>query len=98
MSATRLAPPPTESRPSKQQTSQRDQVFDAFRRWGYLQAQLDPLDQYLSPVRMPELDLTGPDAADARQIYASTIGAEFMHIPFADRREWIAERLEAGPS
>ncbi len=97
MSATRLATPPTEKQPQKQQTLQREQVFDAFRRWGYLQAQLDPLDQYLSPVRVPELDLTGPDAADARRIYASTIGAEFMHIADADRREWIAERLESGP-
>jgi 2-oxoglutarate dehydrogenase E1 component len=97
MSATRLAPPPTESRPSKQQTSQRDQVFDAFRRWGYLQAQLDPLDQYLSPVRIPELDLTGPDAAEARRYYCSTVGAEFMHIPSAERRDWIAERLESAP-
>ena len=100
MSATRLAPPPTEKQSPKQrssQPSQRELVFDAFRRWGYLQAQLDPLDQYLSPVRVPELDLAGPDAADARKIYASTIGVEFMHIPNAERREWIAERLEAGP-
>jgi len=103
MSATRLAIPPSEKRFTKQQPQQREQVsdrasiFDAFRRWGYLQAQLDPLDQYLSPVRVPELDLTGPDIADARRIYTSTIGAEFMHIPHADRRDWIAERLEAGP-
>ena len=97
MSATRLATPPAETRSKKQQSSQREQAFDAFRRWGYLQAQLDPLDQYLSPVRMPELDLSGPDVADARRIYASSIGAEFMHITNADRREWIAERLEAGP-
>ena len=103
MSATRLAPPPSEKRSQKQQPSQGEQapervsIFDAFRRWGYLQAQLDPLDQYLSPVRVPELDLTGPDADDARRIYASTIGVEFMHIPFADRRDWLAERLESGP-
>ena len=97
MSATRLATPPTEKRPPKQQSLQREQVFDAFRRWGYLQAQLDPLDQYLSPVHLPELDITGSDAADARRIYASTTGAEFMHIHDADRREWIAERLESGP-
>ena len=80
MSATKLAAPPHTETP-KQQPSQREQIFDAFRRWGYLQAQLDPLDQYLSPANVPELDLTGPDAAEARRIYSSTIGVEFMHIP-----------------
>jgi 2-oxoglutarate dehydrogenase E1 component len=97
MSATRLATPPTEPRPTRQQTSQRDQVFDAFRRWGYLQAQLDPLDQYLSPVRVPELDLAGPDAVEARRYYCSTVGAEFMHIHSAERRDWIAQRFESAP-
>jgi 2-oxoglutarate dehydrogenase E1 component len=91
MSATKLEPQPTESTVSQS----RDQIFDAFRRWGYLQAQLDPLHQYLQPVDLPELDLAGPDADEARRHYCSTIGAEFMHIPMADRRQWIAERLEA---
>ncbi len=90
MSATKLAPQPTESTASQS----RDQIFDTFRRWGYLQAQLDPLQQYLQPVDLPELDLTGPDAEQARRYYCSTIGAEFMHIQHADRRRWIAERLE----
>jgi 2-oxoglutarate dehydrogenase E1 component len=93
MSATKLAPPPPETKSSKQQPP-REQVFEAFRRSGYLQAQLDPLDQYLSPVRLPELDVSGPDAAEARRYYCSTIGAEFMHISSPERREWIAERLE----
>ncbi|HEX3470775.1 MAG TPA: 2-oxoglutarate dehydrogenase E1 component, partial [Silvibacterium sp.] len=97
MSATKLAAPPAGTESPKHQPSQHEQVFDAFRRWGYLQAQLDPLDQYLSPAKVPELDLTGPDATEARRIYCSTIGAEFMHIPSVERREWIAERLEAGP-
>ncbi|MGB7189442.1 MAG: 2-oxoglutarate dehydrogenase E1 component [Acidobacteriaceae bacterium] len=73
----------------------REQIFDAFRRWGYLQAQLDPLGQYLCPLAMPELDISGADAEEARRLYCGTVGAEFMHIPFAERREWIAERLEA---
>ena len=91
MSATKLAPQPSASKPS----SQRDQIFDAFRRWGYLQAQLDPLEQYLTPSIQPELNFSGPDADEARSFYCSTIGAEFMHLPWAERRQWIAERLEA---
>ena len=76
------------------QTHSREQIFDAFRRWGYLQAQLDPLGQYLQPVDATELDFSGPDADEARRYYCGTVGAEFMHIPSAERRAWIAERLE----
>ena len=72
----------------------REQTLDAFRRWGYLQAHLDPLDQYLAPLPLPELDLDNQFVTEARRIYCATIGAEFMHIPSRERREWIAQRLE----
>jgi 2-oxoglutarate dehydrogenase E1 component len=75
----------------------RERVFDSFRRWGYLQAQLDPLGQYLSSVPVPELDIQGEAADQARRIYSGTIGAEFMHIPDPERRRWIQERLESDP-
>jgi len=91
MSATKLEPTHSEL---QQQIQSREQVFDAFRRWGYLQANLDPLGQYLSPEPLPELDLEGEDAEEARGYYCGTIAAEFMHIPSRERREWIAERLE----
>jgi 2-oxoglutarate dehydrogenase E1 component len=74
--------------------SQRDQIFDAFRRWGYLQAQLDPLNQYLVPEPIPELKFEGEEADQARAYYCGTIGVEFMHIPDAVRREWIREKIE----
>jgi 2-oxoglutarate dehydrogenase E1 component len=74
--------------------SQRDQVFDAFRRWGHLQARLDPLEQYLQPAPVPELNFQGEDADEARRYYCGTIGVEFMHIPDPARREWIQERIE----
>jgi 2-oxoglutarate dehydrogenase E1 component len=73
---------------------QRAQVFDAFRRWGHLQAQLDPLGQYLLPKSVPELDFEGEDAEEAKSFYCGSIGVEFMHIPDAGRREWIQERME----
>src|SRR5579859_4183153 len=72
----------------------RERVFDAFRRWGYLQAQLDPLDQYLAPQSVPELDIQGDIADEARRYYCSTVAAEFTHIPEAAKREWIQQRLE----
>jgi 2-oxoglutarate dehydrogenase E1 component len=74
-------------------TSERDLVFDAFRRWGYLQADLDPLG-FLKPQPHPELEIDGPLAAQARKFYCGTVGVEFMHIPDPARRRWIQERIE----
>jgi 2-oxoglutarate dehydrogenase E1 component len=74
--------------------SQRDQTFDAFRRWGHLQAKLDPLGQYLLPEPVPDLNFDGDDAEEAKGFYCGSIGVEFMHIPDPARREWIQERME----
>src|SRR6201996_4035861 len=74
--------------------SQRDQVFDAFRRWGHLQANLDPLGQYLLPGPIEDLNFDGEEADEARRYYCGTIGAEFMHIPDPAKREWIQEHME----
>jgi 2-oxoglutarate dehydrogenase E1 component len=72
----------------------RDRIFSSFRRWGYLQAQLDPLEQYLAPVPLAELDGGDEFTQQARLCYCGTIGAEFMHIPDPQKREWIQMRLE----
>jgi 2-oxoglutarate dehydrogenase E1 component len=78
---------------------EREQVFEAFRRWGYLQANLDPLGQQLQPVPLPELDdLSGPYAEEARRIYSGTVATEFMHILDPEKRRFISERLEGEPS
>src|SRR3954465_7868229 len=69
-------------------------IWDAFRRWGYLEANLDPLGT-LSPLEVPELRLSGPEADRARAVYCGSIGAEFTHIADPVRRRWIAEQLEA---
>src|SRR5438046_9054419 len=77
---------------------ERERVFDAFRRWGYLEATLDPLGLF-EPLKNTDLDaLAGESAEEARGIYCNTIGADFMHLPEPERRRWIAERLEAPPS
>src|ERR1700731_1977977 len=74
----------------------RERIFDAFRRWGYLEAPLDPLGLF-KPLKHPDLDaLAGEAAEEARRIYCGTVGADFMHLPEPERRRWIAERLE-GP-
>lgn len=69
-------------------------VTDDFRRWGYLQTQLDPLHQHLRPQTVPELEATGPFADRARQLYCGTTGVEFMHIDDSAKRNWIQEHFE----
>jgi 2-oxoglutarate dehydrogenase E1 component len=77
-------------------TERRAQTFDVFRRWGYLQTQLDPLGQYLPPEPFPATLPEGEDdaAAEARAYYCGTIGVEFMHIPNAEKREWLESQME----
>src|SRR5580700_4516917 len=81
-------------RPANLLISQRDQIFEAFRRWGHLQAKLDPLGQYLLPEPVPELHFEGEDAEEARGYYCGSIAVEFMHLPDPAKREWIQERIE----
>ncbi|HUO61761.1 MAG TPA: thiamine pyrophosphate-dependent enzyme, partial [Candidatus Acidoferrales bacterium] len=76
------------------EAEQRERTFEAFRRLGHLQAKLDPLG-HLPTVEHPELNLSGPAAEEARAIYCGPIGAEFMHIPEMERREWIQQQLES---
>src|SRR6185437_8511949 len=80
---------------STAESSAREAVFDVFRRWGYLQASLDPLAQFLPPEDFPAPTPTGPIAHEARAIYCSSIGVEFMHIPGVTEREWLAAAMEA---
>src|SRR6476646_9251778 len=76
--------------------SEDQHIFNAFRRWGYLQADLDPLG-VLRPQPHPELDIDAPAAREARRIYCGTIGAEFMHIADPERRHWIERQMEGKP-
>ncbi len=73
---------------------ERERVFDAYRRWGYLEADLDPLG-FLRPVPHSDLPVDGDLAQEARRVYCGTVGVEFMHITDPARRRWIQERVEA---
>src|SRR6202046_5578197 len=74
-------------------SEKQERVLDAFRRWGYLQANLDPLGHF-APLAHPELDISGEVADAGRRVYSGSIGVEFMHIPDLERRQWIQERME----
>ncbi|HWZ96231.1 MAG TPA: 2-oxoglutarate dehydrogenase E1 component [Candidatus Dormibacteraeota bacterium] len=75
----------------------RERIFEAFRRWGYLQANLDPLG-FLKPLESPDLEFSGEIADEARRHYCGTIGVDFMHLAQPERRRWIADRMEAEPA
>ena len=77
----------------------RTEVFEIFRRWGYLQATLDPLKQYLPaepfPIDLPE----GSDsiAEEARRYYCGNLALEFSHIASPEKREWLQAKMEQRP-
>ncbi|MBV8879604.1 MAG: hypothetical protein JO332_06570, partial [Planctomycetaceae bacterium] len=68
--------------------------LDPYRRWGYLQARLDPLGR-LQPVAVPELDAP---SEEGRRYYCGSLGIEFMHLTDPRRRRWIQERVETTPA
>jgi 2-oxoglutarate dehydrogenase E1 component len=73
-------------------------TFEVFRRWGFLQASLDPLGQYLPPEPFPTAAPEGESAQLARSYYCGTIAIEFMHIADPERRQWLQERMEQIPA
>src|SRR6201998_2105063 len=74
--------------------SERERVFSAYRQFGYLEGDLDPLG-FLRPRPTPELEKDGEYAREARAIYSSTIGVEINHIYAPERRQWIYEQMES---
>jgi 2-oxoglutarate dehydrogenase E1 component len=88
-----MTSPSAELQTTELQLLERERIFDAFRQWGYLEAQLNPFG---GPVGggFPELRMKGHAAEQAGRIYCGSIGFEFMHLPNRERREWIQERIE----
>jgi 2-oxoglutarate dehydrogenase E1 component len=86
----------TTSRAAAPSAGSRERILDAFRRWGYLQADLDPLRR-LRPFPVAVLDDSAEAGSFARRFYCGSIGVEFMHIPDPNKRRWIEERIEQEP-
>uniref|UniRef100_A0A1I7XLZ5 RRM domain-containing protein n=1 Tax=Heterorhabditis bacteriophora TaxID=37862 RepID=A0A1I7XLZ5_HETBA len=105
--------PPKNFKPEgsmRTEDSQRIHLINAFRRYGYLQAQLDPLG-ILKQLNVPELNpevygisqdekLVGKDlnindlAEQLRLIYCGTMAIEFMYINDWEERQWLAQHFE----
>jgi 2-oxoglutarate dehydrogenase E1 component len=72
-----------------------EKTLNAYRRLGFLLADLDPMDR-IEPEKQTGLEDCDPATEEyARRYYCRTIGVEFMHIQDAARRRWIQERMEA---
>lgn len=74
---------------------QHNPVLDSFRRWGFLEANIDPFGILSSSAA--SLILEGEGSERARKFYCGSIGVEFMHIPDQDRCRWIQEQMESEP-
>jgi len=72
-------------------------VLEAFRRWGHLEAALDPLGR-LVPRRIPELEGNDEGSRLARAWYCGPLAVEFDHLLDPERKAWIAERMESEPA
>ncbi len=76
---------------------ERERIFNLFRQFGYLEAELNPLGLLPSQPH-PDLAVDNEWAREARRIYCGSIGVEFMHIADPERRRWIQERIEDKPA
>ncbi len=83
---------PTQNRPLRAPSA--EAALDAYRRWGYLHAALDPLGR-LRPLDHPDLPLEGEGVEQAQRWYCGSLAAEFMHIPDPAKRRWVMERMES---
>ncbi|MBP9838647.1 MAG: 2-oxoglutarate dehydrogenase E1 component [Proteobacteria bacterium] len=69
-------------------------VADNFRRWGHLQANIDPINNFPKRPHRDIDEANGPDAEKYRGIYCAKIAAEFMHMHYPERCDWVADKLE----
>jgi 2-oxoglutarate dehydrogenase E1 component len=99
--ATSTRKPSGGTAPAILENYERERVFNRFRQFGYLEAELNPLG-LLPPQPHPDLRFDANNdnnndnewAREARRIYCGSVGVEFMHIADPERRRWIQERIE----
>jgi len=70
-------------------------LIEDFRRWGYLQANLDPFQQ-IEKIYHPDLERhkNSPEYQRYSQIYCGSIGLETSHITNPDYAAWICKEFE----
>jgi 2-oxoglutarate dehydrogenase E1 component len=88
----------SKSKRKKVGATRHDRLAEAYRRWGYLHAQLDALGR-LEPYEHPDIadaaaGAKAEDIARWHTVYGGSIGVEFGHIEDRGRSQWIADRME----
>jgi 2-oxoglutarate dehydrogenase E1 component len=73
-------------------------IQDSFRRWGYLQADLDPFDRLPKYAHRDIDSVSENDAKPWREKYCGKIGAEFMYMSYPERCDWVAAKMEGDRS
>src|SRR5688572_14678705 len=63
------------------------------RTWGFAQADLSRVVEPTGVHGMPRATV-GDLLAHLREVYADTVGLEFMHISSPNKRTWLAEHME----
>jgi len=80
---------------------QETRLADAFRRWGYLMADLDDMgrmDPYVHPDLEDAMRISPDDVVERwKSTYAGDIGFEFMHVRDRERVYWLRDAVENGP-
>lgn len=72
-------------------TSKNENSANAYRRWGYLQADLDNFNR-LEKFNHPEIERHSDKAF--KELYCGKTGYEFMHIHDEERVNWLTEKIE----
>ncbi len=72
------------------------QILDLYRRWGHLKSDIDPIGN-LQPFPYAPFDaLDRSKYSSLEKAYCSKIGLEFMHMPYPEKCDWLAEKMENG--
>ena len=96
-----MSAPKPRTTPGEAPTFPPDAVADAFRRWGYLQADLDPMGR-IEPYEHPDItdvSALGDSRLDElRARYTGPLGFQFMHVVERERVDWLKHQVEVvGP-
>src|SRR5271170_6520133 len=73
------------------------EVWEAFRRWGYLEARLDPLGHWLQPMQHPDLRVTGLAAEAARQVYSAPLARSLRIFPIPNAAAGLPSKWSLRP-
>lgn len=67
---------------------------EAYRQWGFMAADIDPFSRYVPYIHRQIAEIPEAEREPWHSAYCGPVGLEFSHIPYQDRYDWLAERME----